>query len=141
MTTISHVGVWSLESFDAFFRDTGLSQPVFGESPRGRAILTESGFASFLLLNPDRTPPVDAAGFQQIYASTIAYSGTYRIEGDELITDPDLAWDPAWIDTPQPRQLSFEGEKLVLTTPWQESPLNPEEQLRAVLKWVKESDL
>src|SRR5207249_6818262 len=33
----------------------------------------------------------------------VAYTGTYRLEGDEWITNVDVAWNPEWVGTEQKR--------------------------------------
>jgi hypothetical protein len=52
----------------------------------------------------------------------VAYTGTYRIEGDKWITKVDVAWNPEWVGTEQARSFKLDGERLQVLTPWRVMP-------------------
>ena len=60
-----------------------------------------------------------------LHKSMFAYSGKYRIEGDDFITVVDVSWNEVWNGTEQRRHFRFEGEKLILETPPAPSLLQP----------------
>ena len=132
------LGVWKLAAFEIEFQDTGERTPPFGANPNGYIIFTAEGRMMALLTAEGRpTPHTDAervAAFRSMYA----YSGTYRLEGDRWLTKVDTAWNEAWTGTDQLRFYRFDGEKLVVTTPWG-TPVGFEgRQTRGILTWVKE---
>jgi len=49
----------------------------------------------------------------------IAYSGRYRVEGNQWITSVDTAWNPAWNGTDQVRTFQIVGNRLMVTSMWQ----------------------
>lgn len=48
----------------------------------------------------------------------VAYTGTYRVEGDKWITSVEVAWNPAWVGTEQSQSFKVEGDRLQVLTPW-----------------------
>ena len=52
----------------------------------------------------------------------IAYTGTYRLEGDRWITQVDVAWNPEWVGTEQTRFFAIDGDVLKVHTPWRVMP-------------------
>jgi len=44
----------------------------------------------------------------------LAYTGKYRLEGDEFITTVDASWNEVWNGTEQRRRFSIEGDKLFI---------------------------
>ena len=46
----------------------------------------------------------------------MAYTGKYRVEGDYLVTNVDVAWYEVWAGTEQRRQFKLEGDKLTILT-------------------------
>jgi hypothetical protein len=49
-----------------------------------------------------------------LHKSMLAYSGKYRVEGNELITTVDISWNESWNGTEQRRRYRFEGEHLLI---------------------------
>jgi Lipocalin-like domain len=56
----------------------------------------------------------------------VAYTGTYRLEGEEWITNLDVAWNPEWIGTEQKRFFKLEGDRLQVLTTWGVHPNWPD---------------
>jgi hypothetical protein len=56
----------------------------------------------------------------------VAYTGTYRLEGEEWITNVDVAWNPEWIGTEQKRFFKLEGDRLQVLTTWGVHPNWPD---------------
>jgi Lipocalin-like domain len=57
------------------------------------------------------------------YRSMVAYSGkfTLELEGNKWITEPDVAWNEAWL-VDQERYCRIEGDKLYIETAPQLNP-------------------
>lgn len=135
----SLLGVWKLLSFEIENRDTGQRVPRFGDAPRGRLILLSSGQMMGLLTGEGRRPPTSDLERVAAFQSMIAYSGTFRVEGDEWITTVDVSWNESWTNTEQRRYFQLEGDRLVVTSAWAESPFEPGKTVRGVLTWEREA--
>ena len=44
----------------------------------------------------------------------LAYTGKYRIEGNDFITVVDASWNEAWNETEQRRHFRMEGDRLFI---------------------------
>lgn len=86
-TRIEHpiVGVRRLVAHETIL-DDGEAIRQFGDTPRGRLILTASGHMSGFAAAPDRQPGLTDDRRAELHRSMIAYSGTYRIVGDQFET-------------------------------------------------------
>jgi hypothetical protein len=82
-------------------RVSGQSQDFFGAKPKGSLILTASGRAIALTTAEHRTPGDSEAQRAALHKSMLAYTGRYRIEGDEFVTTVDASWNEAWNGTEQ----------------------------------------
>jgi hypothetical protein len=49
-----------------------------------------------------------------LHKSMLAYSGKYRIGGNDFITLVDVSWNEAWNGTEQRRHFRIEGDKLFI---------------------------
>jgi len=130
--------VWKLEAFEIEFQDTGQRKAPFGANPNGYIIFTSEGRMMALLTAEGRQMPQTDAERAAAFRSVCAYSGTYRLEGDRWLTEVDTAWNEAWTGTDQLRFYRFDGEKLVVTTPWGVPVGFEGRQTRGILTWVKE---
>ena len=94
----SPVGTWKLLSFQYEFEDSDQRDEPLGANPVGYLVLTEG---RLITLMTARERATDAAP-GELLGSMIAYSGLYRLQGDDcFITTVDSAWQPAWIGTEQ----------------------------------------
>lgn len=135
----SLLGVWKLLSFEIENQDTGQRLPRFGDAPRGRLILLPSGQMMGLLTGEGRRLPTTDLERVAAFQSMIAYSGTFRVEGDEWITTVDISWNESWTNTEQRRYFQLERDRLVVTSAWAESPFEPGKTVRGVLTWEREA--
>ncbi len=132
------LGVWKLEAFELEFQDTGERKAIFGANPKGYIIFTPEGRMMALLTAEARPIPRTDAERVDAFRSMYAYSGTYRLEGDQWITNVDTAWNEAWVGTEQLRYYCLDGETLVVTTPWGTPGADlGGRQHRGILTWVK----
>lgn len=115
-------GTWRLVSYDVEVRATGARFPAMGARPSGYTHFSREGRVWFLLTADGRPPGDSDAARADLLETLIAYTGRYRIEGDDWITAVDVAWNPAWVGTEQRRQFALAGDRLQVRTPWRVMP-------------------
>jgi hypothetical protein len=93
-----------------------------GKNPTGYVIFTPEGRVWFVLTGEGRKPAKTVEERAALLDSLVAYTGTYRIEGDKWITSVEIAWNPAWVGTEQARSFKVEGDRLSVLTPWRIMP-------------------
>jgi hypothetical protein len=109
------IGVWKLVSWQVIV-DNGPPQNVFGVHPTGYLILTRERRAIALTTAEGRKPGMGDAERAELHKSMLAYSGKYRIEGDDFITLVDVSWNEEWNGTEQRRHFRLDGDKLFIET-------------------------
>jgi hypothetical protein len=75
--------------------------------------VTFNGEGRMMAVNCDGRPQLPA-GTERAYSS---YCGNYTFDGSRLITRVDAASDPARLGTDQVREVSFDGERMILRPP------------------------
>jgi hypothetical protein len=115
-------GVWKLVSYEIEVQSTGQKEPVMGKNPTGYVIFTPEMRVWFVLTGEGRKPAKTVEDRAELLNTLVAYTGTYRIEGDTWITKVEVAWNPEWIGTEQKRFFKVEGERLQVLTPWRLMP-------------------
>ena len=123
-------GVWKLVSYDVEVQATGEKAPVMGRHPTGFVIFTPEGRALFILTGEGRKPAKTVQERADLLSTLVAYTGTYRIEGDKWITSVDVAWNPEWVGTEQTRFFKVDGDRLQVVTPWRIMPNWPEKGMQ-----------
>jgi lipocalin-like protein len=132
------VGTWQVVSLQFEFADTGECRDTLGPNPSGFLILTDNGRLMVILASPARAAPKSEADRAVLFESMMAYSGKYRVEGDDkFITTVDLAWHPEWNGTEQTRFFKLDGDTLSITTPQQTLPLFPGRTGRGLVVWQR----
>ncbi|MGD9801887.1 MAG: lipocalin-like domain-containing protein [Hyphomicrobiaceae bacterium] len=125
-------GTWKLVRTHAESEDGSPVRPPFGgEQVIGRLVLDPSGRMVGSIM--DARPEIPAG--QQRERSF--YSGIYTYDGKQLVTRVDVSIDPDRIGTDQVRDVSFEGEHMVLRPPLRSYQGRME---RHSLWWIKLSD-
>lgn len=109
------IGVWKLVSWQVIVGNQP-PQDVFGLHPKGYLILTREGRAIALTTAEHRKPGTQDAARADLHKSMLAYSGRYRIEGNDFITRVDVSWNEEWNGTDQRRHFRLEGNKLFIET-------------------------
>ena len=122
-------GVWQLLTYLVEVKESGETFPPMGEKPTGYVIFTPEGRLSFTLSAEGRQPATTDQERAGLLNSVIAYTGSYRLEGDRWITQVDVAWNPEWVGTEQTRYFRVEADHLTVTTPWRVMPNWPEKGL------------
>ena len=76
----------------------------------------------FVLTGEARKPGKTDKERADLLSTLVAYTGTYRIEGDTWTTKVDVAWNPEWVGTEQVRSFKLVGQRLQVLTPWRLMP-------------------
>lgn len=117
MTTESRVlGTWRLESLVWRVVETGEESEPYGRHPGGYIHFTADGRVFAIITSEQRSPVRSEADQIAAFASQVAYTGRYRIEGSTFTTKVDIASDPAWSGIELAREFSLEGDRLTITT-------------------------
>ncbi len=119
-------GVWKLVSYEAEIQATGQKELPMGKNPTGYVVFTPEGRVFFVLTGEGRQPAKTAPERAALLDTLVAYTGTYRLEGDKWITKVEVAWNPAWVGTEQARTFKIEGKRLQVFTPWRVMPNWPD---------------
>jgi hypothetical protein len=60
--------------------------------------------------------PASDAELAELMKTMAAYTGKYRIEGDDFVTTVDVPWYPVWVGSEQRRHYKLEGDKLTIVS-------------------------
>ena len=116
------LGVWKLVSQEIEVQETGRREPPMGERPTGYAVFTQEGRAFFILTGEIREPASNDEARAKLLNTLVAYTGTYRVEGDKWITKVEVAWNPEWVGSEQTRFFKLDGDRLQVLSPWRVMP-------------------
>ena len=125
----SLLGTWQLVSFEMVSPTTHERASVRGEHPSGFTIFTPDGRMSVLITNEGRKAPSSDQDRADLFQSMVAYTGTYRVEGNKWITKVDVAANPALLGTEQARSFRLDGDTLQETTDLMPWAIHPEKGL------------
>ncbi len=95
------IGTWRMLSWTRTVVATGAVTDAMGPNPNGYiAYQTDGRMMALVVDGRTRQPGAQAASDADKAAlfdsPMLAYSATYRIEGDHVIHTVDAAWHPAW---------------------------------------------
>jgi hypothetical protein len=107
------IGNWKLISWQVIAED-GAAQDIFGAKPKGYLVLTREGRSIVVTTADNRKGGMGDAERAALHKSMLAYSGKYRIEGNDFITLVDVSWNEDWNGTEQRRHYRIEGDKLFI---------------------------
>jgi hypothetical protein len=107
------IGTWKLVSWQVIV-ESEPPQNVFGSHPKGFLILTREGRSIALTTAENRREGMGDAERAALHKSMLAYSGKYRVEGNDFITVVDVSWNEEWNGTQQRRHFRIEGGKLFI---------------------------
>src|SRR5579859_2751711 len=109
------VGTWRLVSWQVI-AENGEPQDGFGANPTGDLVLTPEGRTMALTTASGRQAGMGDAERAALHKSMLAYSGKYRVEGDDFITTVDVSWNEEWNGTEQRRHFRIVGDRLFIET-------------------------
>ena len=119
MTANSIAGVWKLKKYFRRFLDTGEVRSDM--LPQAYILYTPGGFMMSITVEENRRPPAGEVLTDdervRLFKSIIsAYSGSYIIEGDNVIHNVELSWNESWTGTQQARRFVVNGDELIIET-------------------------
>jgi hypothetical protein len=127
------IGIWKLVAYEVEVQSTGQKEPVMGQNPTGYVIFTPEGRVMFVLTGEGRKAAKTIQDRAELLNSLVAYTGTYRVEGDKWITKVEVAWNPEWVGTEQVRSFTVDGDRPQVVTPWRVMPNWPEKGMQRSL--------
>jgi hypothetical protein len=115
MTLDDIIGSWTLISWQSLKNGTPSGYPM-GEDAKGQIIYSAEGRMSGFLMRADFADAPRATLPDP--NTSLAYGGTYRIEGSEVVHDVLVSTIPYWIGNPLVRTMvPVDGELLLKTAP------------------------
>ena len=129
------IGTYRLGSITARTGD-GPFVDFYQQAPTGYAIITPTRFMAVITSGGRKfglTPAAKAA----LFDSLIAYTGTYRLEGEKFITEVDVSWIDHWNGTDQGRTYQLDAQRLTLTTHPAPAINDPSKTMVARVVWER----
>jgi Lipocalin-like domain len=109
-----------------------------GKNPSGYVVFNAGGRVFLVLTGEARKPAKTSQERAELFTTLIAYTGTYRLEGDKWTTKVEVAWIPEWVGTEQVRSLTVDGERLQVLSPWRVNPNWPDKGMtRSIVTFVR----
>lgn len=129
------VGGWTLVAAQMRFED-GAATDMHGPEPLGSVLFTDKRMSAIITQRSRPARTDDSLG--DLFKTMLAYTGTYGIEGDELVTAVDAAWVPEWVGTTQRRVIEIAGDTLLIRTARQPNPMQQGKVMTGVLTWRRD---
>ena len=134
-------GTWKLVSSTRTNTTTGATTDSFGPNPLGYIMYGKDGRMMVLITRSDRPKPdsTDKMTDEQrsrLFSSMLAYSGTYKFDGETIEHHIDGSWNQVWTGTTQIRNVKKDGDRLIYTTQPGPSPIDGSMGF-ATLVWEK----
>ena len=134
-------GTWKLVSSTRTNTTTGATTDSFGPNPLGYIMYGKDGRMMVLITRSDRPKPdsTDTMTDEQrsrLFSSMLAYSGTYKFDGETIEHHIDGSWNQVWTGTTQIRNVKKDGDRLIYTTQPGPSPIDGSMGF-ATLVWEK----
>lgn len=138
-------GTWRLLSATSTVVATGEKTNSYGSDYSGFLTYCKDGRMSAILIYGGRPKPSDLTKVTneerlQLYGTMLAYAGTFSLKGATVTHHIDISSNETWTGTAQVRNVKFDGETLVITTPAQP---RSKDGLVSVgeLRWAKVKDV
>jgi len=122
-------GTWKLVSSTRTNTTTGATTDSFGPNPLGYITYGKDGRMMVLITRSDRPKPdsTDKMTDEQrsrLFSSMLAYSGTYKFDGETIEHHIYGSWNQVWTGTTQIRNVKKDGDRLIYTTQPGPSPID-----------------
>ena len=112
MSSHALISNWKLVSWQVVV--DGEPKDLFGTRPKGYLILTREGRSMAITTAERRAAGESEAEHAALHESMLAYTGRYRVDGDEFVTRVDASWNEAWNGTEQRRRFRLDGDRLYI---------------------------
>jgi hypothetical protein len=122
------LGIWRMLSWKRVLVPSAEEWDALGPKPFGYISYAPDGRLMVFVLKSGRPKPHSNPPSSEekiaLFDSFFAYVGAYEVRGDRVIHTIDGSWNEVWTGTKQTRFLSFEGERLIYTTPETVDPMD-----------------
>ena len=122
------LGSWKLISAVREEIPSGRKTDYFGPHPVGYLNYAPDGRMIVLIVRSDRKRPAGAAAAPEeasaLFRSAMSYTGSYAVEGGEVVHRVDASLNEIWTGGVQRRQVKLDGARLQLSTPMSPDPLD-----------------
>ena len=132
------VGTWRLVSCFMEDVETKERKPVWGEHPNGFIVLSAGGRWIIIQTAEGRKAPQTDEDRAAAFKSMLAYSGKYRIEGNKIVINVDIAGDETWNGTEQVRYYRIDGDRLHIEAAPQPYANFGGKVMRGILIWARD---
>lgn len=129
------LGIWRLAAFEVEYQATSAREYPRGKNPTGFITFTPEGRMTVLLTDEGRKAPKTDQDRSDLFASMVAYTGMYRIEGEKWMAKVDVSANPALVGTEQTRSFRIDGDRLQEITQW--TARGEKGMGRAVITWER----
>lgn len=116
------LGSWRLVSCE-HRRADGIIELPFGPAPLGKIVYSADGGMIVLITDPNRPPARSPQFFEAsdpelagAARGCVAYSGRWKIRGNEVVHDVEQSLFPNWMGNPLVRAFRANGNLLTLST-------------------------
>ena len=133
------VGTWRLVSVHYEDQASGERAPVYGAHPKGLQIATPEGRWLALMTAEGRGVPATDGERANALKTMIAYTGRYRVEGGNVITKVEAAWNEAWVGSEQVRAVRFDDDRLSLQSPPMPHPNVGGRVVSVIVEWQRDA--
>jgi hypothetical protein len=130
-------GSWKLNSWTIQIVGSELTEP-FGPNPKGRAVFTPDGYATFIVVTANRKPAANNEESAALLKTLMAYTGKFTVNGDRFTTKVDISWNELLTGQDQIRFFKLDGDKLSIRTAEQASAVYPGKKVVGTLVWERE---
>jgi hypothetical protein len=124
------LGTWRLRSFIREVVGTDERYNQMGEHPDGYIMYTADGRMLVFFVTDDqprpRAEPTDEERVK-LHKAMLAYGGTYTLSQGKVVNHIDIEWDGRRLGTDQVRFYTIDGDKLVIKTAPNKSPIDGRE--------------
>jgi hypothetical protein len=107
------LGNWKLVSWQVIVDGEAPHHP-FGLHPKGYLVLTPQGRSIAITTAEHRVGGTGDRERAELHRSMLAYTGRYRIEGNDFITTVEASWNESWNGSEQRRHFRVEGDRLYI---------------------------
>lgn len=134
-------GTWKLINFQRKIVETGQVEEVFGRSPTGFLNYGPDGRMIVIIVRDQRTKPASLQDLTdplraELFKGLIAYAGTYTFDGKSVTHHIDASWNEVWTGTDQTRDVTIQGDRILLTTRPAPSSMDGKPSV-GILTWQK----